>query len=101
MEYLHSNISFLLTIFQNLKTGDNTTTQGQNNRVDETFLGNQISSGHAVQPPICETEICHGEEFDFEHLPSDCSKWNHLMFLILIIPVIFSFISIFIRRAVK
>ena len=76
-------------------------TQGQINRVDETFLGYQISSGHPSQPRICETEICHGEEFDFEHLPSDCSKWKHLMFLILIIPVFPTFALIFIRRAVK
>ena len=78
MEYLHSNISFLLTIFQNLKTDDNTTTQGQNNTVGETFLGYQMSPGHPSQPPICETEICRGEEFDFEHLPSDCSNEEHV-----------------------
>ena len=97
----HSKISFLWGLFSNPETGGNRTVPNLVNRVDETFLRNQISAGHPVQPPICESEVCHGEEFDFKHLSSDCSKRNHLMFLISIIPVFSTFVSIFIRRAVK
>src|ERR1043165_4339336 len=75
--------------------------KGLQNRVEETFLHDRISSGPPSQSPKCGTEICQGVTLYYKHLTSDCFKRNHLMFLILMIPVFSSFDSTMSRRSFK